>query len=70
MYFFYNMFTYFNIYVFSDITLMEAKHETTTRAFRLPKNIDSALVQKSEELGYLTPSEYLRNLVRKELEAQ
>ena len=32
--------------------------------------MDKEIIQKSKDLGYLTPSEYLRALVRKELETR
>ncbi len=41
---------------------------TVTRAFRVPKEIDSKLQKKARDLGFMNPSEYLRALVRKELE--
>ena len=41
---------------------------TVTRAFRMPREIDSQLQEKARVLGYMNPSEYLRALVRKELE--
>jgi hypothetical protein len=49
---------------------MEAKQESTTRAFRLPKALDDEVVQKAKDLGYMTPSEYLRSVVRRELEKE
>jgi predicted DNA-binding protein len=47
---------------------MKTKEETKPRAFRLPVKLDNILVEKSKNLGFLTPSEYLRSLIRKEIQ--
>jgi hypothetical protein len=49
---------------------MKTKEETKPRAFRLPVKLDNILVEKSKNLGFLTPSEYLRSIIRKELEKE
>jgi predicted DNA-binding protein len=49
---------------------METKEQTKPRAFRLPIKLDDELVEKSKNLGFLSPSEYLRSLIRKELEKE
>ncbi len=41
--------------------------KTRTRAFRLPKELDKKVVEKAEKMGFISPSEYIRELVRNEL---
>ena len=41
--------------------------KTVTRAFRIPKSLDETLTRKAKSLGFVTPSEYLRYLVRTEV---
>lgn len=39
-----------------------------TRAFKLPVELDSKVTKQARDLGYMNPSEYLRHIVRNELE--
>jgi hypothetical protein len=47
---------------------MKNRGKTKPRVFRLPIKLDKILVEKSKNLGFLTPSEYLRSLIRKEIQ--
>ena len=47
------------------------KMETSKiRGFRLSEEMDKSLTQKAKEKGFLTPSEYIRAVIRKELEKE
>ena len=41
--------------------------KSVSRAFRLPKSLDAKIVQNAREGGYLSPSEYLREIIRENL---
>lgn len=40
------------------------------RTFRIATELDSEIKAKAQKLGYLTPSEYLRAIIRKELDKE
>ena len=44
--------------------------KTVSRAFRLPESLDAQIVRRAREGGYLSPSEYLRNMIREGLEKE
>ncbi len=43
---------------------------TVTRTFRMPEALVLQLQEKARALGYINPSEYLRHLVRKQVEQE
>jgi Arc/MetJ-type ribon-helix-helix transcriptional regulator len=44
---------------------MEAK--SRTRAFRIPLDLDRKVDEKAKKDGFMRPSDYLRELVRKDI---
>ena len=43
------------------------KTKTKIRAFRIPLEIDEKIIEKAKRDGFLRPSDYLRELVRKDV---
>ena len=41
--------------------------KTKSRAFRVPVELDEKIVEKAKRDGFMRPSDYLRELVRKDI---
>jgi len=54
-------------YILAVFIYIQMTSKTRIRSFRIPIHLDEKLIEKTRQKGYRRPSDYIRELIRRDL---